>query len=313
MKKGPEIKAPKFLVDLYGDLRDQRLLPIVIALLIAIPVVPFLLRDPTPAFVPPDDGAGLVTNGSLNGDSLMVVSSQPGLRDHKERFEGRKARNPFKSPGASTAAPASSEGGAATTTEVTETTEVTDTGSGETTVEETFESGPVKGGGKDAGKGQGKDSGKGAGETNITYYRLRTDVRFGKAGTGVMSRYDDLMRLAGLPTYKPVVIFVGASADGKRAVFSVSSDISKVTGKGQCSTLRPTDCQYLTLRTGRAVNLHDARRGVVWRLALSSIDVVETDVETLGGSKGSGPEKEKGSGSQDKDSDSVVAQPASLS
>ena len=41
--KMPDLKMPQFLVDLYWDLRDRRLLPLVGLVLVAIVAVPFLL------------------------------------------------------------------------------------------------------------------------------------------------------------------------------------------------------------------------------------------------------------------------------
>jgi len=48
LKKGPELKlselkVPPFLTDLYYDLRDRRLLPLVALVVVAIFAVPFLL------------------------------------------------------------------------------------------------------------------------------------------------------------------------------------------------------------------------------------------------------------------------------
>ena len=39
----PELKVPPFLIDLYYDLRDRRLLPLVALVVVAIVAVPFLL------------------------------------------------------------------------------------------------------------------------------------------------------------------------------------------------------------------------------------------------------------------------------
>ena len=58
LKKGPEIKlpskmpklkAPKFLADIYADLRDRHLLPLVAVLAVAIVVVPIALSESGPS------------------------------------------------------------------------------------------------------------------------------------------------------------------------------------------------------------------------------------------------------------------------
>jgi hypothetical protein len=53
--KGSEMKVPPFLSDLYYDLRDRRLLPLLALILVAIVATPFLLKEdsPEPAPAPP--------------------------------------------------------------------------------------------------------------------------------------------------------------------------------------------------------------------------------------------------------------------
>lgn len=287
-----KVKAPKFLTDLYRDLRDQRLLPLVIVLLVAIPVVPFVLRSPTPAFVPPPDDGGLAA--AVVDDSLVVVSAPAGIRRHGERFAQRKPRDPFVDPNAPDAsAEASSDspvdrsssgaGAGASLPAVDPDTPVSSGGG-------SGSAGGSAGGGNPTPPNSGSGSGSSQGKDVAKLFRLKTTARFGRAGSGLLHTFNDLPRMRGLPAEQPIAIFIGASDDAKRAVFSISSDASLVSGQGSCSSGRPKDCQFLTLRPGRAVNIHDARRNVVWRLALVSIDLVETDVDASGkaGEPGSG-------------------------
>jgi hypothetical protein len=96
--KGSEIKVPPFLSDLYYDLRERRLLPIVALILVAIVAAPFLLggkgsEEPEPVPVP-ITGSG--ASASASGRSLTVVQAKPGLRNYKKRLARRKPTNPFK-------------------------------------------------------------------------------------------------------------------------------------------------------------------------------------------------------------------------
>src|SRR5690348_17323257 len=108
MKKGPELKMPDFksmkvpqpLVDLYWDLRDRHLLPVVGLVLVAIVAVPFLLsesNEEAPAPVVPSGGAPSPEPiAGASGSRLTVVQSEPGLRAYKKRLKDDSPTDPFK-------------------------------------------------------------------------------------------------------------------------------------------------------------------------------------------------------------------------
>ncbi|MDQ3726366.1 MAG: hypothetical protein M3335_10835 [Actinomycetota bacterium] len=88
------VKVPSFFSDLFYDLRDRRLLPLVGLVLAAIVAVPFLLGgggSPEPEPVPVDLGAEVDPAAKLT-----VVEAQPGLRDYRRRLKGRTPTNPFQ-------------------------------------------------------------------------------------------------------------------------------------------------------------------------------------------------------------------------
>src|SRR5215212_6644176 len=94
--RGGEMKVPPFLSDLYADLRDRRLLPLVALILVAIVATPILLgggsEEPEP--VP---GPGTVADGSAPmAQELTVVKAEPGLRNYRKRLAHRSPTNPFK-------------------------------------------------------------------------------------------------------------------------------------------------------------------------------------------------------------------------
>ena len=103
LKKGPELKMPElkvppFLVDLYWDLRDRRLLPLVVLVVVAIVAVPFLLGGGSEEA---DAAAGRRRCGGLESPAierakLTVVEAKPGLRDYRKRLADRRPTDPFK-------------------------------------------------------------------------------------------------------------------------------------------------------------------------------------------------------------------------
>lgn len=323
MKGGaPEIKPPKFLTDLYRDLRDQRLLPIVVLLLVAIPVVPFLLSDPTPTFVPPaaDDGV----SATVSDDSLMVVSAPAGLRRHGERFAERTPRDPFVDPNAPEPTAAGQAGGTESTTGAGGAVLGTDTGDIVAPTTPSFDDPGSTGDGIGSPASINPDGSHGSGGSgsgsepqpdSLRLFRLKTTVRFGKAGSGLLHTFEDIDRMRGLPFEQPIAVFIGASDDGGRAVFSISADASLVSGKGSCSSGRPKNCQFLTLRPGQAANITDARRGVVWRLGVNSIELVESQVKVAqeGPDARRTDKDEVGSGPAAEPIDPEVVEAASLS
>jgi hypothetical protein len=92
------VKVPTFASDVYKDLRDRRLLPVVALVVVAILAVPFLLggdaEEPVPVPEPP--ATADLPGGQADGAGLTVVESQPGLRDYRKRLDGRSPTDPFK-------------------------------------------------------------------------------------------------------------------------------------------------------------------------------------------------------------------------
>jgi hypothetical protein len=95
--KGSEMKVPPFLSDLYYDLSERRLLPIIALIVVAIVAAPFLLggesseSEPVPT---PTTGGGATATASQR--SLTVVEAEPGLRNYKKRLAHRSPTDPFK-------------------------------------------------------------------------------------------------------------------------------------------------------------------------------------------------------------------------
>jgi hypothetical protein len=101
LKKGPEVKLPKslsdvkvpgFLRDIYYELDERHLLPLVIVLLVAIVAVPIALGEK----VEPASTAGVAPETeSAATSSVVVAKSLPGLRNYHRRLKGLRAKDPF--------------------------------------------------------------------------------------------------------------------------------------------------------------------------------------------------------------------------
>lgn len=94
--KRSDLRVPPVLSDLYWDLRDRRLLPIVVLLIVAIIAAPILLNGGSDSTTPKRAPVIAVTGSTAKGVPLTVVEAQPGLRNPKQRFAHRKPTDPFK-------------------------------------------------------------------------------------------------------------------------------------------------------------------------------------------------------------------------
>jgi hypothetical protein len=267
--KGPEIKIPKisappFATDLWSDLRDRRLLPLIAVLAVAIVAVPIALKSSSPTLSSTTGQSGLPIAGvSTDAGSGTVVAYAPGLRDYRRRLKHLQATDPFKqhfSPNTlkTTGTSAASDSGAAATT--------TSPGS-DATVYGTPASPTTS---ATNGTGPGTNAGGPATvrvETKYASYEI--DVRIVSAGKGSGSggnsgRQDraggrtktktyfrrHLPELTMLPSRKtPAAVFMGVSSDGKKALLLVSSDVRSVFGDARC-VVGSEVCQLLALEPG---------------------------------------------------------------
>lgn len=277
--KMPDLKAPTFLTDLFYDLRDRRLLPLVALVVVAIAAVPILLGGDAEELPVTATGAGAaeaLETGGAKASSLTVVEATPGLRDYRKRLRGRVPTDPFvqkfTGPPSGSSAGSESGGGTGSAGEA--------AGSGGAPVEseestETAESvpGPGPGAGGSGGAAPGKIDPTSPG---LHFFGLRPDVRFGVAGDGQLSSYQHISIGQALPKRDPVVVFLGVSEDGKRAAFHVSNEVGLVRGPGDC-TGGSQSCDLLFLRAGQAVDLLTGAPNRDFRLAVDRIDFVEVD------------------------------------
>lgn len=301
------MKPPRFLNDLYRDLRDRRLLPLVGVLLVAIPALPLLLGSRTgESSAPPAIDAALSEKEIPTMPA--VLASDPGLRDYHERLEALRSKNPFAQqfsepsaeaaqaaavsevqglggPGAASSVPSAATGGGGGFTSGPSTPTTTDTSTATTSETAASTSSTQSTSPADTGSGQGSSSGSGS-----QWFTYRIDVVTGPSGDTELRK--NVKRMTALPSQSnPVALFMGASEGGKRATFLVSTDVVRTHGDGNCVP-SPSDCQLLTLRPGEERKFEYAPHGEpdTYKIILKEIRMVPIDEPGKSGSDESGRE-----------------------
>jgi hypothetical protein len=222
--------------------------------------VPFLLAGSAPKSEGPGPSISAPSAADTSGvGEIKVVSDDTQVRDYRKRLLGRE-KNPFDQhftapqlDGAqlgesTTTVPTSTDTGGASLPEPSGST----TGSTSTSsAGSTPSSGAV--GGTDVSDGSPTTTGSGSGdtETEVRTITYAVDVRIVRNGHRRTRR--DARELAKLPSEKvPVVMYMGASRDGKKALFLVSDRVNSVFGDVRC-LVGSDSCQLLLLEPGLPV------------------------------------------------------------
>lgn len=265
----PKLQAPAFVADLYYDLRDRRLLPLIALVLVAIVATPFLLGQDSETEPPPTAAGAIAALQDANGktSALTVVEATPGLRDYRKRLRDRKPTDPFRQLGGS-AGPNSAGGPTATSSESVTVSPTTSESSSATS--ESTEASPAPSGSATAP--QGKEDGSGddgapstGGDPNgdshphATLYSFGVDVTIvhstGSKSEGDKKTSEPEKRTRLLPTTslpgdkKQVVTFMGVSPKTRKPLFLVSTDVTGVFGEGKC-VAGSGSCQLIELEPG---------------------------------------------------------------
>jgi hypothetical protein len=274
--KKPDLKVPDFLKDLYWDLRERHLLPLVALGVVAIVAVPFLLGGDSeePAPVPPSSAGAPVPAGA---SSLAVVESKPGLRDYRKRLKARSATDPFEQRYTSAQLKGTQLGGgdegestsstttATSTTKTTKTTKTVEGKDGTTTVttdtvEETSEKGS---------------------DGELTLFSFGASIKIVRIETeadGRTEKSDPVVRHrvvppAVLPSEKTqVVTYMGISPETRKPLLLISDEVTSVFGEGNCLSGTST-CQLLEVETGFPVTFVHAN-GVRYKINVLKIEPV---------------------------------------
>jgi hypothetical protein len=332
LKKGPEfklseLKIPDFVYDLYYDLKERHLLPLVVILLVAMVAIPIVLESSKHSSVQePNATLPPATASSAAGEEAIVVArTEPGLRELRRRFKHYRALDPFAekattedasesaseegaevSAEAGEPAPATIEGPPAEATVVGG--EVPEPPVAETSVPVKVPVAPVE--------LPAPESGGQSGSTRTRYASNAIDVRIvsvpqaspSNAGTKSQAKQKpkaqvrrNLPELTMLPARAtPAVAFMGTSRDGKKALFLVSSDVVSIFGEGNC-VIGSQSCQLLALEPGLPETFVYGPQERTYRIELLKIDrtlSAKPRRAVLGATKGNKKSKAQKPGSQ---------------
>jgi hypothetical protein len=249
----PDLKVPAVLADLYYDLRDRRLLPLVALVLVAIVATPFLLsqgaEEPEESIPVPAAIQALKESGGQRTATLTVVEANPGLRDYRKRLRGREPLDPFRTFGKPSLEGAqlgdgSEEGGGGGSSG--SSAPVTSTS---TTVKKTKESSKTT--------STTKTTPGGTNGSHVVFYAFAIDVRIvmtvdGKQQAPIVR--ERVLPQTPLPGEKtPVVTFMGPAREGSKptgkALLVVSDEVRSVEGDATCLSGDET-CQLLEVEPG---------------------------------------------------------------
>ena len=286
--KMPELKVPDFLADLYYDLRDRRLLPLVALAVVAIAAVPFLLGGEVEQPALPSPGAAALGASPEKTSKLTVVEATPGLRDYRKRLRGRLATDPFVQQYAESA------GGAATGSSG-EGSSSAESSSSATFSEEsiTTESATVEvetGGGSSGGSHGGSSNGSGgsppgSGQTEgVRLFEFVLDVQISHTETtadGGQKMSDPELRhnvrsLTQLPGKKaPVVTSMSINLHTGKVVWLVSNDVQSLDGEFDCIARTPSGtCELAEVEPGFPLELVYGPDKVRYRIKVTNIATV---------------------------------------
>jgi hypothetical protein len=275
LKKGPDLKlsdlhVPNFLYDLYYDLKERHLLPLVVLLLVAMVAAPiYFKKKSTPDDEPVTTAPAVATESDAStGATLTVAQSRPGLRDPHRRLKHAHALDPFASPAAASSASAEPSGEGAAPGEGEPSTPVasapteTAASGGESSSPPSYEplvpveihvpptsssSGHAEtSGGESTGKAQPQYASEAIDVRIVSVPASSTDSgpKHPKPKAQVRRDLPELTMLPARAT--PAVTYMGVSKDGKKALLLVSSDVASIFGEAKC-IVGSQSCQLLAL------------------------------------------------------------------
>jgi hypothetical protein len=280
--KMPEVKAPAFLADLYYDLRDRRLLPLVALVVVAIAAVPFLLGGDAEQPTLPAPGVAALESSPEKTSKLTVVEATPGLRDYRKRLRGRVATDPFEQQYTEPAGGSVSSSSAGD-----ETSSPSGAVSEESvTTEGTAVEGEEAGGGSSNGGSSNGPGGSppGSVQTEVPLYEFVLDVHISRSeatANGGRQMGDPEVRRhvrswTQLPGRKtPVVTSMSINLHNGKVVWLVSNDVQSLEGEFDCVARTSNGtCERLEIEPGFPLELVYGPDEVLYRIKVTDIDAV---------------------------------------
>ena len=275
---GPKLKAPDFLVDLYWDLRDRHLLPLVALAIVAIVAAPFLLGgDSPPEEATPTTGASIGSE-PVSSAKLTVVEAKPGLRDYRKRLRAQQPVDPFEQRytapvldgtelgggGEGSSAGETSTSVTKTSTSTSKTTTKTTNAEGETTVTTTTDDAP--------GGASPEEIVLFSFAIDVKVMRIATKADGGKEKTPI--HHQRVLAPAALPSEKQqVVTYMGISPKSQKPLLLISDDVTAIYGEGECLSGSDT-CQLLEVELGLPVTFVYGPGDVRYKITILDVEPV---------------------------------------
>ncbi|HKF83558.1 MAG TPA: hypothetical protein VKB23_11420 [Solirubrobacterales bacterium] len=272
---GPELKMPKAQVppmvrDLFLDLRDRRLLPLLALVVVAIVAVPFLLsEDPEEAAPPPPGGMGIAA-GKKDGKAavLTVAKAAPGLRDYRRRLHRLDPKNPFRQH---------------YTAPVLKGAELSESGSTSSeSSSSTSEGGPTDTGSVPAPPSGGTPPAPGETNGKLRLYTVTIKLQIsrteedaeGNVSMGEPAVREGVRPLTPLPGEKaPVVTYLGANFKTGKALLMVSKEVTATFGEAKCVS-GTASCELLEVEPGYPEIFEYGANHVRYKFNVLKIDIV---------------------------------------
>lgn len=298
LKKGPElklpeIKVPDFALDLYYDLRERHLLPLVAILLVAIVALPIILSSSSGSdSATPEGSPAAISSLSTPSSKLVVAKAAPGLRDYRRRLSTGPAKDPFVQQYAE-----SEDEGATAGAGVSESTSSTGSESSSITVESTSTE-STSASAETTPSPSESNNGEPADTAHLRYYSFAIDVRIVPVASGASTSKaepttrHDLPELTMLPSRtEPALTFMDVSKDEKKVLMLVSDKVTGLFGDGVC-VVGSEHCQLLALEQGIPETVVYGPQQHTFRIELLKLHLLSTD--KLHKAPLSKPQQEKG-------------------
>jgi hypothetical protein len=284
----PDLKVPAVLADLYYDLRDRRLLPLVALVLVAIVATPFLLgqgSDEAETIPVPPVIQALKESDGHRTSSLAVVEANPGLRDYRKRLRHRTPLDPFRSFGnpslkgaqlgdGSNGGGGGSSGSSAPVTSTSTTVKKTESTSKTTTT--TGESG--------GGGAPGPAPGEVGHPHHGTIYAFGVDVSIvhvtrdaeGDKQTSPPDVHKKVLAPTPLPSNETAIVtYMGLSQKTHKPLFLVSAEVTGIFGEGKCVT-GTESCQLIEMEPGFPETFELGEGGDLYKMNVTDIKFIVT-------------------------------------
>lgn len=301
--KMPEPKPPAFLADVYWDLRERRLLPLVALIAVAIFAVPFLLGGDaeTPVEVAPPIAAEEAVGGASANASLAVVEATPGLRDYEKRLERQSPSDPFRQqyatpPGGGGGSGSGGGGGGSGDGDASSIPSSSAAAKGDGGTSPGSSSGGSSGGSGSGSSGGGSSGGG----VRLIEFRFTIQISHSEeTADGGQKMSDPQVRrrvptLAQLPGKKVAVVTVGGvDFHNGKVFFLVSDDVRSLDGDFTCKTrTRKGLCELLEIEPGFPLEAVYGPEKVRYRFKVTKVDAVWAGRPGDGGASASAREAE---------------------